>query len=574
MPCKDGYVLIALPWDHMWQAFVSVIGNPDWAQWEIFQDSLQRGANWDALKLLLLDWTMRFTGEEIMRMTQSAGLPCFRTFTLAETVESAHERERGFFWQAPLDTDRVVEVPGSPFIFSQTPLHLRRPAPRLGEHTEEVLAQLPHLAGSAVTDGGGSRTTHFAPWGGDAVADRNGPAGTGANRLPLEGVRILDFGQIVAAPFCTQLLAWMGAEVIPVETPDRLLFRGYPPFAHGRETPNTSGMFNLLGTNKRSITLDLSTPKGLALARELVRTSDVVTENFSTGTMEKLGLGYEELRRQRPDVIMLSIGGFGSKGQTGRYAALHSGVITFSGLASVTGYPGGRPRLVGAILPDPLGGLYGCMAILEALHHRRRTGEGQRIDFSMSEVLTQLIPEAIFDYTVNGRQPKLLGNRDRVYAPQGVYRCRGWDAWVGISVSTDAEWRALCGALNQPELLDHPHFATAQDRQAHHDALDALISHWTRRRARDEAVRLLQAAGVPAGPSVTAKDLLNDPHLKARRFIRQVDHPEAGRRRMVGVPWRISGTAPVRISRAPLLGEHTEEVLQTLLGSEATRSKT
>ena len=396
---------------------------------------------------------------------------------------------------------------------------------------------------------------------------RNGRREIGSDRLPLEGVRILDFGHIISIPFATQLMGWMGAEVILIETRGRILSRGSPPFASGhRQTPNTAGSFNLLGTNKRSVTLNLATTQGVAIARELVRVSDVVVDNFSTGTIEKLGLGYQEVRRLRTDVIMLSLGGFGRKGEMSRYAALHSSVAMVSGLAAITGHPGGRPRIVGSVFPDPFSGLNSCLAIVEALHHRQRTGQGQYIDFSMSGVLTQIIPEAIFDYAVNGRQPAFLGNRDRVHAPQGVYRCLGWDAWVGISVSTQEEWRSLCGAMNAPELADDPRFTTTDERQDHHDELDVLITSWTRRHHREEAVRLLQEAGVPAGASFTAKDLLNDPHLKARGFVWSTDHPEAGRRRMMGVPWRISGMAPVRLRRAPLLGEDTAEVLQTLLG--------
>ncbi|MBI4307886.1 MAG: CoA transferase [Chloroflexi bacterium] len=400
---------------------------------------------------------------------------------------------------------------------------------------------------------------------------KNKRGSPGAGPPPLEGVRVLDFGQAAVGPFCTQLLAWMGAEVVLIETRGRLLSRETPPFAYGRRTANTSGFFNLLGNNKVGVTLNLATSSGLKLAREIVKVSDVVVENFTTGTMERLGLGYQELRRLRPDLIMLSVGGFGRTGSMARYAALHSGVTVASGIAMITGYPGGRPRIIGGILPDTLGGLCGCLAVLEAVWDRQSTGRGHYIDFSMSEVLTHMMPEAIFDYAVNGREPQYLGNRDRLHAPQGVYRCQGWDAWVGISVTSDAEWRALCDAIGQREMTDEPHFATEEARQIHHDELDALITKWTRGRSQEEAVRLLQQSGVPAGPSFNAKDLLNDPHLKARGFVHAVVHPEAGRRRMLGLPWHISGTPPLRLRRAPLLGEHTQEVIESLLGLSRRR---
>ena len=249
-----------------------------------------------------------------------------------------------------------------------------------------------------------------------------------------------------------------------------------------------------------------------------------------------------------------------------RYAAMHSGANMVSGLAMVTGHPGDRPRIMGSIFPDPLSGMYSCLAAVEALHHRRRTGMGQHIDIAMSEVLTNLIPEAVFDYSVNGREPEMRGNRDRLLAPQGIYRCKGWDAWIGISVTSESEWRSLSQALGQPELAADPRFATNESRMANHDELDAIITRWTKSRSAREAMSSLQAMRVPAGPSFNARDLLNDPHLKDRGFIKWIDHPEAGRRRMLGAPWRISGMAPVRMRHAPLLGQHTDEILEGVLG--------
>ena len=177
-----------------------------------------------------------------------------------------------------------------------------------------------------------------------------------------------------------------------------------------------------------------------------------------------------------------------------------------------------------------------------------------------------MMPEAIFDYVVNGREPTRMGNRDRVHAPQGIYRCRGWDAWVGISVTSDEEWRGLCRALGQPDLAEDSRYATTESRHRHHDQLDAIITRWTRSRSQREAVGLLQEADVPAGGSSNGRDLLNDPHLNAQKFIRRVDHPEAGRRRVLGMPWQISDIPPTNPRRAPLQGEHTVEVLEQVLG--------
>lgn len=552
MPCKDGHVVIVAAWPHLWERFVALMGNPDWAQSEVFRTGLDRGANWDALYHLIADWTTRFTGDEILRMAQEARVPCFPAFGIGRAVDSAHKREREYFWRTPSDEGAEVKVPGSPFIMSRTPARLRRPAPRLGEHTLDVIA-----------DSANRRSAEGARW---WHGDNHPDGEAGPKRLPLEGVRVLDFGQVVSIPFCTRIMGWMGAEVIMVETRKRPDFRMSPPFAYGRETPNTGGSFNSHAMTKRSVTLNLATPQGRDLARDLARVSDVVVENYATGTMDRMGLGYETLRRLRPDLVMLSLGAFGRVGEMSRYTSLHSGVIMGSGMAAITGYRGGRPRFIGSILPDPISGTFSCMAILQALHHRERTGQGQYIDMSMSEVLAHMMPEAIFDYVVNGREPTRMGNRDRVHAPQGIYRCRGWDAWVGISVTSDEEWRGLCRALGQPDLAEDSRYATTESRHRHHDQLDAIITRWTRSRSQREAVGLLQEASVPAGGSSNGRDLLNDPHLNAQKFIRRVDHPEAGRRRVLGMPWQISDIPPTNPRRAPLQGEHTVEVLEQVLG--------
>ncbi|MBI4233967.1 MAG: CoA transferase [Chloroflexi bacterium] len=385
--------------------------------------------------------------------------------------------------------------------------------------------------------------------------------------LPLEGIRVADFGQIVAVPFCAQMLGWMGAEVILIESHVRSVSRGNPPFAYDREGPNTAGPFNTLNTNKLSCTLNLTNPQGVALAREIIRVSDVVVDNFATGTMEKLGLGYQEVRKLRPDSIVASLGAFGRRGPYSRYGGLHSAVAFFSGVAALTSYgPADRPRIMGAILPDPLSGTFACLAILEALEHRERTGQGQYIDLSMSEVMTQLIPEAVFDYSVNGREGKALGNRDPVKAPHGIFRCRGRDAWVAISVSTDGEWQGLCRVIGRPDLADDPRFADPLERWQRQAALEPVITAWTRKHAHDEAMHLLQDAGVPAGASLNAKDLLNDPHLKARGFITTTEHPEAGRRRMGGLAWKTTDLPRTTYRHAPLIGEHTGWALGELLG--------
>lgn len=389
-------------------------------------------------------------------------------------------------------------------------------------------------------------------------------------RLPLEGVRVLDLGQVISIPFCTQWMAWMGAEVILVESRRHLTSRITPPFAGGYEDVDASGSFNLLNGNKKSCTIDLQHPAGRDLLLRLVAISDVMVENFATGVIEKLGLGYDTVRKVQPSIIMLSLGAFGRTGPMRDAIGYHSAANLYSGVADVTGYQGGHPRLMGGVLPNPLSGAYAMFAILVALRHRQRTGEGQFIELAMYEAMLSLIPQAVIDYTLNGREPIRIGNRHPAKVPHGIFRCRGEDTWVAISVGCQKEWVALCRALGHPEWLTDPRFATITARRRHQDALEDAIASWTRERSAHEATETLQQAGVPAGPIFRPEDLLQDPQLRHRSFIVETEHPKAGRRLHPGVPWSLERTGTPDYRPAPLFGQHTRWVLTELLGlSEA-----
>ena len=544
LPCKDGWVVIATPYGEHWNRFVEMLGNPDWASLEVFADGRQRGANWDALRPLLEAWTMQHTGEEVMRLTQDRSIPCFPAFTVGQMMEADQTKARDFLWALPVD-GKPAKVPGPPFRLEETPHRLRTVAPELGQHNQDIVAP---------------------SWPKPSEREMSPHPGK-ATSMPLEGVRVLDLGQVVSIPHCGRLLAWMGADVVHVESAARLTTRNNPPFAYDRPGPNTSAMYNALGANKRSCTLNLTTPQGAELFKELVRVSDVVLENFAGRTMPGFGLGYEALRQVNPGLIMVSLSAFGRTGPMKEYVGMHSAANLFSGVAEVTGYgPDDRPRILGTVLPDPLSGTAASLAILEALYYRQRTGRGQHIDLSMSEAFANLIPEAVVDYSRNGRPMAPLGNRDPYKAPQGVYRCRGGDHWVAISVDTEEEWQALCALMGQPGLAHDPRFADPGSRWRHQDELDAIITRWTRGHTHYNAMRLLQEAGVPAGAALDAKNLLNDPHLVARKRVVRTDHPEAGRHRMLGMPFNVGELPRPTYHPAPRLGEHTDDLLRELLG--------
>ena len=388
----------------------------------------------------------------------------------------------------------------------------------------------------------------------------------GSGKRPLDGVRVVDFGQVILLPFATRWLAWLGAEVILIELRQRAFQRVTPPFAHNRPGPNTGARFNTMNNNKIGCTLNLKSPRAVELMKQLIAKSDVVTENFSTGTMDKLGLGYDAVKAVNPGVIYLSASAFGRTGAWSDYIGYHSSVNAFSGFAQITGYEDGDPRLLGAVLPDTIGGIYITFALLLSLWHRRQTGEGAFIDFSMLEGMLTLMPQPVIDYTLNGKEWGRVGNRDVVKAPHGIYRCQGDDKWLAISVASQAEWQRFCTATGHGGWASDPRFATEINRQTNASALDALIETWSKGQDAEKTARALQDAGIAAGSVLSVAQLLSDKQLVARGFVVDVEHPEAGPRKTVGLPWKMGGTPAPDYRRSPLLGESNDYVFGELLG--------
>ena len=386
---------------------------------------------------------------------------------------------------------------------------------------------------------------------------------------PLRGLRVLDFGQMIAVPYVTQVLGWLGAEVILVENPHLQSVRILPPYAEGVRGINRSGGFNMMSTNKRSLVLDIGVPEGLAIAKRLAAVSDVVVENFTTGVADKLGLAYEDIRAVRPDVVYLSVAAFGRSGPLKNFAGFHSVVNLFTGVAATTGYPGGHPRILGGFPPDFIGGCASLLAVLQAVRHRARTGEGQSVETSMTEAFTTFIPQAVADYSLHGVEPKAVGNRHPTQAPHGIYVCRGDQRWIAISVHNDEAWEALCEVAGRPGWRNDPRFATAADRCANVEAVESLIEEWTRNEDAPALAERLQRAGVRASEVLDSAGTLTDEHLLDRGFVATVEHPEVGSRPMGITAWRIDGERPSAFTAAPLLGEHSRAILGDLLRMDA-----
>jgi crotonobetainyl-CoA:carnitine CoA-transferase CaiB-like acyl-CoA transferase len=384
----------------------------------------------------------------------------------------------------------------------------------------------------------------------------------------LEGVKVVEFAAYAAGPGITKYLADHGATVVHVESrtrPDG--FRvNYPPFKDNIPGLNRSGCFSIFNNNKLGVTLNLKTEEGLALAKRLVAWSDVVIENFTPGTMKRLGLDYATLKTIKPDLIMLSTC---NQGQTGPHAD-HSGFGTqlssLAGFTHLTGYPGGPPMILYGPYIDFVSVAFGFTAVAAALDHRRRTGQGQYIDLSQYETGLQFVAPTLLDARINGRVATRMGNRTPAAAPHGVYPCRGQDRWCALSVWSDEEWERLVAVMGHPAWAATERFRTLTGRKQHEAELDQLIGAWTRELDPEDLMERLRARGLRAGVVRTMPEVFTDPQLTHQGIWWAMEHPEMGHHHGKAPPF-ILRRSPARPTRpAPCLGEHNREVFLALLG--------
>ena len=346
----------------------------------------------------------------------------------------------------------------------------------------------------------------------------------------LEGVRVIDFSWIVAGPQCTRILADFGADVIKIENYSNM---DYIRASGGADSPNRSPLFNTLNRNKRSLTLNVMHPRGMELLKTLIKKSDVIVENFSSRVLEKWGLGYEEQKKLNPGIIYCSMSGFGHSGRDRDFVTWGPTAQALSGLTYMSGLPGEESAGWGFSYMDHTGGFYGTIAIMMALLHRNKTGEGQHLDLSQVEAGIGLTGTSVLDYTVNKRPFRRdgmpPGNRapEREIAPHNSYPCRGEDRWCVIAVTNDAEWDSLVNILGNPAWANDERFATMASRFANQNDLDEFISQWTINLTPLEVFDVLQNAGVPAGAVQTPMERAEiDLQLKHRGFIAEVEHAE------------------------------------------------
>jgi benzylsuccinate CoA-transferase BbsF subunit len=380
----------------------------------------------------------------------------------------------------------------------------------------------------------------------------------------LSGIRVVDFSWVGAGAYCALLSRYLGAEVIKIESRHRLDLTRYIQPKNVKFDVNGSALFNEMNLGKRSVTLNLSTPEGVDLAKRLIGISDIVVENFRPGVMKKLGFDYSSIVNFKPDIIMVSYSLSGQAGPETNYLGYAPVAGALSGLSHLTGYADDLPSPAGGEF-DLITGAAALIPVVAALYHRRKTGKGQYIDFSSREGGTTFIGEAVLDYSMNSKDQARCANCDDNIAPNNCYHCQGEDMWVSIAIATDDEWAGFCNATGHPHWLSDARFCDADNRRVNQEELDRLIEEWTVKHTDYEVMDLLQKAGLAAVPSFNTEQLSADRHLKERGILQKVEHPIIGEIDVLGVPWMLSGMRPT-ITRGPLLGEDNKYVFGELLG--------
>ena len=543
LPCADGYVAISPREDAQWARWLEMMGNPDWAEDPKFATRDARQQNAPELWELLSEWTSQRNKRDIARDGQNRRIPCFPVNTVKDLLEDPHLEARQFF--VPIDHPAVgnLRYPGIPYRLSKTKLPIvERPAPTLGQHNDE-------LARAAEPPSAPSFPPSRESRGGDGAAIRP----TNPNPAPLEGVRVADFSWIIAGPTATRHLALLGAEVIKVGSARR-------------PDPSTRGSaFHVYNQSKRYAALNLSQQRGKELALDLVAQCDVVVENYAAGVFERLGLGYDVLRKVKPDLIMIASSGTGHTGPDRDYVAYGSLLQHYTGWNSISGYPGSEP-IKGGLWADPWVGMELAMITLAALNHRAATGQGQYVDFSMAEALSASLPEALLEYQMNASEPVPLGNGDRNSAPHAAYKCAGNDRWIAIEIHTTEQWRALCQVMGRQDLAADPSLDAPEGRRQREEELNAAISNWTSQRDDIQAFETLQRAGVPCGPSLDMGRLHAEPSLNDGGYLGSVEYPDGTERILPTLPWRVNGRREYTLKPAPELGQDSAYIYEELLG--------
>lgn len=568
-PCKDGFVTFRIlggtftrqiGYLMRWMDEDGMAGPLKLVLWESLDMLSVSQEQMDSWEEAIIRFFTKYTKAELYESATQRHIALAPSYDFRELIQDSHLLSRKFWVKvAHPDLGTEVTYPGAPYVFSRTPWRISRRAPLLGEHNSEVRAE---MESSTTRETVSSQTADRPP-----LTDYRRP---GPTPLPLSGVLVADFSKVYSGPLVTKYLADFGATVVKIESRTSLdMTRVTPPFAGGKGHPDGAGSFIVANSSKYSLGLNMGHPRGVEVARRLIARSDVVAENFAPGVMEKWGLDYEAIQKIKPDIIMFRHSIMGQTGPLCRHPGWGWNVSGLAGFNHITGWPDREATGPNVPYPDFVAPWYGAVSILAALDHRQRTGQGHCIDQSQLEVGASCLATALLDFIVNGRDAGRQGNRSEAAAPHGAFPCKGRDRWCAIAVCQESTWAAFCRAMGSLPWTADARFSTLAGRKAHEDELEKLVAAWTIDYPPEEVMARLQAAGVPAGVVQTNQDIMEkDAQLKHRQHFLSLAHPKIGTALHQNWPIRLSLTPP-RVTRAPLLGEHTEFVCTEILGMSA-----
>lgn len=550
-PCRDGDIYLMINRPLHWKALAlwvnEVTGNEEILDPMFEGPSSVRQPYRELLDLFIGELTSRFSVEEMYREGQERHLAMTPLSTAHSIARDHHLAERRFFTEVDQGGGQSLTYPGPPYRFSATPWRIAHRAPKAGEHNGEIKEWLEHKRPPSLP---GVRKAQS----------------TGA----LEGLRVVEFSAGMAGPWIGRFMAWCGADVIKVESSQ------YPDVTRLYIPPKTpelgiqsqlSPWFTDWNAGKRFVSLDLTNPQATGLVKRLIAESDIVIDNNSTGVLEKLGLGFDELAKIKSDLILFSSTGFGKSGPDSRYISWGPNIETLSGISNLSGFAHRQCTMTQFAYPDPLSALHGLFAILCALDHRHKTGQGQLIDLSQLETTLASFGHLLLEVFANDREPAKMGNASNYSAPQGCYPCRGEDAWCVISISNQEEWERFCDVLDKAEWISDSRFAHQAVRFENQKLLDTLIADWTESRDAYEVMEELQEVGIAAGVVQNVEDQWQrDVHLSARKFFEEIYHHKKGKVFAPGIPLGLTGTPGRTLDAGRAIGSDNHAVFCGLLG--------
>jgi crotonobetainyl-CoA:carnitine CoA-transferase CaiB-like acyl-CoA transferase len=570
-PCRDGYVYLYVTRQH-WKPFLEVwkehpadMDAPEWL------NNLYRRARADTINSAVTAFTRKHTTEELTNLLQPRGIPCVRVNTPLGFTDDEHVQSRGFMSAVDHFEFGTVKQPAAPFVIGGArPVVATVPVIdswRSPSSISPVARETP----SSISPAGATPSSSISPAAGEtregAVSDtRSGRQGYG----PLAGMRIVSFDHVLAGPYGTTILAELGADVIKVESRRG----GMDPFRFfgTGEDPNLSPRFLEFNRNKRSLTINLKHPDGPKVLLDLVRHADAVLDNYSVDVMTRLGIGYDDLCKVKPDIINLRMPGLGCTGPKKHYSTVGTNITSFTGLTYLWNHPANTDPPIGSqtVYPDYVSGVMCATIIIAGALYRDRYKKGAFIDLAQAEATAYMIGASLMEAAVLGHDPQPLGNRSLSAAPHGCYPCEGEDRWCAIAVESDDQWFALAQSLGL-EVRQDRRFDTREGRLEQQDELDRIVEQWTRQRDPHEVMTRLQRAGVPCGVVQTGADLVADDHLKERGFIVAVENPRLGRVVLPNFPLRFANARLTRKWEFPELGRDSVAVLRDVIGySEET----